>query len=69
MRKSRKNPLGLNMDNVRRMERHHAALAYHCAYIGDNQQHAVIEGPRDPDNAIRTCQSIIPFDAPIFQKD
>lgn len=47
MRKSRKNPLGLNEGNIRRMERHHAALAYHCAYIGDNR-HVVIEGPARP---------------------
>lgn len=67
MKKSRRNPLGLNEGNIRRMERHHAALAYHCAYIGNNR-HAVIEGPRDPDNAIRTCCSLIPLDAPIFQK-
>lgn len=68
MKKSRRNPLGLNAANVRRMERHHADLAYHCAYIGNNR-HAVIEGPRDPANAIRSCDSLIPFDSPIFAKD
>ena len=52
MKKSRKNPLGLNMDNIRRMQRHHAAVAYSCAYIGEPR--LVIEGPRDPANAIRT---------------
>lgn len=66
MKKSRKNPLGLNDTNIRRMQRHHAAVAYHCAYIGEPR--LVIEGPRDPANAIRTCDSLIPLDSPIFQK-
>lgn len=66
MKKSRKNPLGLNDANIRRMQRHHAAMAYSCSYIGEPR--LVIEGPRDPDNATRTCCSLIPLDSPIFQK-